>query len=216
MQRVPCWALKCILSLVNARWSIMRSMFSWSMSRSSLGLLLTRLRVISFHRVLLPVIKSAIGVSTSGFCRIVHSTTSLGLYFSFSSFRRQTSRGSHLSSGVTGALELSLVPSIITNVSRWSSPWNSILLMTWATEFPPKDITIVWPLTKISFRSLTKLSPSNDDSLVELPGCLWRGSSPCHSNKLEDDLRLLARTGCVPLGYSRCQPRKISESFRHV
>ena len=53
-----------------------------------------------------------------GFCGIVHNTTSLGLYFSFSSFKRHTNRGSHLLSGVTGALETSLVPGIITSVSR--------------------------------------------------------------------------------------------------
>ena len=72
----------------------------------------------SFHRITLPFMKSATGLLTSGFCGIVHSTTSRGLCFSFSSFKRQTSRGSHLPSGVTGTLETSLVPSIITNVSK--------------------------------------------------------------------------------------------------
>ena len=148
IQRLPCGVLKCIPSRdVQSR-------------AAALGLLLTRLRVISFHRVTLLFMKSATGVPTSGFCGIVHSTTKPGRFFSFNSIIRQNSRGSHLISGVTGTLETSLVPSIITNVSIWSFPWNSLILMTWATETPPKDRTVVWPLTKISFRSLTRLSPA--------------------------------------------------------
>ena len=88
IQRLPCAVLKCIPYLVSARWSVIRSVFSRSMSRSTLAFLFTRLRVMTFHRVTLPFMKSATGVPTSGFCGVVHSTTSLERYCSFSSFKR--------------------------------------------------------------------------------------------------------------------------------
>ena len=135
--------LKCTPSLVSGRWSVMRNVFFKSMSRNSPGLLLIRLRIISFHWVTLPFIKSATGVPTYGFCGIVHSTISSRLCLSFSSFKRQTTRGSHLLSGVTGSLEMSLVPSITIDVFSWSSFWNSIVLIAWAMEAPPKDRTVV-------------------------------------------------------------------------
>ena len=121
INHLPCNVLNCMPSLVSAGWSVMRNVFSKSMSRNSPELLLIRLWIISFHRFTLPFRKSATGMPTSRFCGIVHSTTSLGLCFFFSSLNKQTTRGSHLLSGVTGALEISLVPSITIKLSSWSS-----------------------------------------------------------------------------------------------
>ena len=90
---------------------------------------------------------------------MVHKTTILGLFFSFSSLSRQISNDSHFASGVTGFLQFLFVPIIRVSVSTLSSFCSSIILITWATEAPPKEITAVYPTTRISFRSLNMLSP---------------------------------------------------------
>ena len=155
---MPCWVLKCIPSLVKALWFTIFSAFLTSINRSLLGLPAIRFLIIVFHRVTFPFMRSAIGGPASGFRGLVHKATNLGLYFSFNSLRRQTNNWSHFASGVTGFLDTSFAYIIKVSVSTRSSFCSSIILITKATETPPKEITVVWPTTRISFKSITRLS----------------------------------------------------------
>ena len=152
------------------------------------------------------IMKSAIGEPASRFRGIVHKATSLVLYFSFNSMRRHIIIDSHFASGVTGFLETSFVPIIKVSMSIQSSFYSSIILMTWATEAPPKEITVVCPTTKISSKSLTRLSPMIKFWLPFV-GRSSPGSRSCRWNRPLGVLRQLQR---------RTKVLQVLRSFRMV